>query len=71
MPRLNKPTKKMQLKVLQDKLDQFGEALYYINDYMQQYGLTKHYQGYLKARAEETELPQQLMMQNENTNQNK
>lgn len=61
MARTNKPTKKMQINVLHDKLDEFGQAMYYVNMYMEKYGLVKHYHSFIEAKAEEKELPNKLL----------
>lgn len=63
MARTKKPTKTMQINVLHEKLDEYGTAVFYLNQYLEHYGLFPHYHGWVKAMAEKTELPKPLKIE--------
>ncbi len=60
MARLHKPTKTEQIKVLHEKLDEYGVAVFHLTKYMEHYGLMKHYHAWVQASAEEKPLPKKL-----------
>ncbi len=63
MARGKKPTKTQQINILHDKLDEYGTAVFWLNKYMEQYGLFPHYHAWVKASAEDTELPKKLIIE--------
>jgi hypothetical protein len=63
--RTKKITKNAQIEVLHEKLDEFGQAIYYVNMYMEKYGLVKHYHSFIQASAEDKPLPNKLLFSDE------
>ena len=61
MARTKKPTKTMQINVLHEKLDEYGQAVYWLSKYMEHYGIVKHYQAWVEAGANETDPPPPLI----------
>ena len=62
MARMNKPTKKMQINHLQDMVDKYHTGMYYLMQYIELYGLTKHYQEWVEGMATEKDLPNKLVV---------
>ena len=65
--RTKKISKNAQMEFLQDKLDEFAEAMYWVNQYFQEYDLDRHWKAWVKAKAEGTELPKVLIIQQDET----
>ncbi len=65
MSRGKKPSKNYQIEVMHEKLDEFGNAVYHLSQYMMHYGLTKHYQKWVEASAKEEKLPPRLIQKEE------
>ena len=60
MPRMNKPTKAMQINHLEELVDKYHTGMYYLMQYIELYGLTMHYQQWVEGMATEKDLPNKL-----------